>query len=234
MFVVLAICDLGCFISWAWSLTETSVANSNLLHNMIPVFATIGGWLFLNHRFSRTFIAGAIVAVAGTSIIGIADWQIADDRLTGDILALLSAFFYAISYLIMEKLRENFSATTILQWACFFRTLLILPVLLISQDRIFPISWSGWLTVISLGILCEAIGQVIVVHSLKKFSAGFVSLFLLFDPVMAAILSAVIFAERLSLTNWFAFAVILIGIYLAQSGNSGEKNNPQKLEVNNL
>lgn len=230
-FAVLGAIELACLMSWAWSLTQTSVANSNLLHNMTPIFATIGGWLFLNHRFNRSFILGAILALAGTSIVGISDLQIAGDRFTGDFLALLSAFFYGVGYLVAESLREKFSATTILLGSCFFRTVLILPILLISQDQIFPISWFGWLAVISLGILCQVIGNGIIVYSLKKFSSGFVSLFILLDPVLAAFLSAVIFAERLSLTNWLAFVVILTGIFLAKSGGVTEKNNPPQQEV---
>lgn len=87
------------------------------------------------------------------------------------------------------------------------------------------------MAVISLGVLCQAIAVGILLYSLKKFSSGFVSLLMLLDPVIAAILSAVIFTERLSLTNWLAFVVILTGIYLAKSSGVAEKNPPQKLEV---
>lgn len=36
-------------------------------------------------------------------------------------------------------------------------------------------------------------------------------------PVIAAVLALIIFSERLSLFNWWAFAVVLSGIYLAIS-----------------
>lgn len=232
-FLVLAMSSLACLTSWAWSLTQTSVANSNLLHNMTPIFATVGGWLFLNHHFNGRFIWGMTLALTGTGIIGITDWQIADDRFLGDALALLSAFFSGVGYLIIEDLRKKFSAITILLWSSFLRTLLILPVIPIDKDHIFPISWLGWLAVISLGILCQAIGNGILVYSLKKFSSGFISLFILLDPVIAAILSAVIFAESLSLSNWLAFVVILTGIYIAKSGGDAEKSNHSSLKIEN-
>ena len=39
-------------------------------------------------------------------------------------------------------------------------------------------------------------------------------------PVIAAVLAMVIFAEQLSLFNWLAFALVLLGIYLAVSAQN--------------
>lgn len=84
--------------SWAWSLTQTSVANSNLLHNMTPLFATLGGWLFLGHRFNRQFLMGMSLAITGVLIIGVGDFQVGPSGLVGDGTALLSAVFYAANF----------------------------------------------------------------------------------------------------------------------------------------
>jgi drug/metabolite transporter (DMT)-like permease len=51
-------------------------------------------------------------------------------------------------------------------------------------------------------------------------SSGFVALFLLLEPVITAILAGVLFSETLSLFNWFAFSVVLAGIYLGKSSGS--------------
>ncbi|TAG89334.1 MAG: DMT family transporter [Oscillatoriales cyanobacterium] len=205
---------------WAWSLTQTNVANSTVLRNLTPLFTTLGGWLLLGRRFDNRFLLGMTVALVGAVAIGIDDLQTAGDNLAGDIAALLSAMFYAGNLLIAEYLRTKFPATTILMWRCFIGSLLILPLVLLAGDRIFPYSWQGWLAVIALAVICQAFGQGLLIHSLGSLSSGFVALFLLLEPVITAILAWMLFAESLSLFNWLAFAVVLAGIYLAKSSGN--------------
>ena len=205
---------------WAWSLTQTNVANSTVLRNLTPLFTTLGGWLLLGWRFDNRFLVGLAVALSGAIAMGMDDLQTAGDNLAGDIAALLSAMFYAGNLLIAEHLRTKFPATTILMWRCFIGSILVLPLVLLAGDRVFPYSWQGWLVVIGLAVICQAFGQGLLIHSLGRLSSGFVALFLLLEPVITAILAAVLFSETLSLFNWFAFSVVLAGIYLGKSSGS--------------
>lgn len=223
LFVVLASVNTACLLFWAWSITQTSVANSNLLHNLNSFFATLGGWLLLGNRFDSRFLMGLVLALGGTIVIEIEDWQASSDSFIGDAIALLSAVFYAGSFLVREHLRTKFEATTILLWSCTLGSLFTLPVVLITEDRVFPSSVSGWLSVICLALLCQVMGQGLLTYSLKRFSSGFVSLFLLLEPIITAIFAWAIFFEQLSLLNWLAFFVILAGIYLAKSGQGSQK-----------
>ena len=208
---------------WAWSLTQTNVANSTVLRNLTPLFTTLGGWLLLGRRFDSRFLVGLAVALGGAIAIGTDDLQTAGDNFLGDIAALLSAMFYAGNLLIAEHLRAKFPATTILMWRCFIGSILILPLVLLEGDRVFPNSWQGWLAVIALAVICQAFGQGLLIHSLGRLSSGFVALFLLLEPVITAILAWLLFSENLSLFNWLAFSIVLAGIYLAKSSGSAER-----------
>lgn len=208
--------------SWAWSITETSIANANLLHNTIPIFTILGGRLLLNNSFNNKFLIGTALAIGGTIAISIQDFQISTVHLNGDSLALLSALFAASSYLVVEKLRVKFSTISILLWSCFLRIFFTFPIVLFTEDRIFPFSLQGWLAVISLAMFCQVIGSGIIFYSFKHFSSGFVSLFLLLEPIIAATLAWKIFGEDLNLFNALAFIVVLVGIYIAKSGQESD------------
>lgn len=54
-------------------------------------------------------------------------------------------------------------------------------------------------------------------------SSSFVCFFLLLEPVISALLAWAIFGEALGHSTWFGFAIVLLGIYLAQSSNSAVK-----------
>jgi drug/metabolite transporter (DMT)-like permease len=68
-----------------------------------------------------------LVSATVTSISHIAwAWSLTQTK------ALLSAVFYASNFLVMEKLRDKFSATSLLLWSCFFRIFLTFPVALLT------------------------------------------------------------------------------------------------------
>ncbi len=212
---------------WAWSLTQTSIANSTLLNNMMPIFTTLFGWLILRQQFSPRFLVGMAVAIVGAVAIGIEDLQVADSGLIGDGAALTAAMFSAISILSLEQLRVQFSTSIIMQWTSLAGGLFLLPLVLLTGEQLLPISSTGWLAVVGLGLISQALGQGLLTYSLAKFSSGFVAVSMLAIPLIAAILAMVIFAEQLSLLNWLAFAVVLFGIYLAVSA----KNDNSKLSI---
>lgn len=191
---------------------------------MMPIFTTLGGWLIFRQRFSLRFLIGMAVAILGAVAIGIEDLQTAS-HLTGDGAALLAAIFSAISILSLEQLRVQFSTLIIMQWTSLAGALFLLPLVFLTQERLLPISATGWLAVIGLGLISQALGQGLLTYSLAKFSSGFVAVSMLSIPVIAAILARLIFAEQLSIFNCLAFAVVLFGIYLAVSA----KTQAQKL-----
>ncbi|MEH2114759.1 DMT family transporter [Nostoc sp.] len=231
---------LGAGILWAatlvllaWSLTQTSVAISSVLHNLAPIFTSLGVWLLFRKRFERQFLIGMVVALGGAIAIEFEELQIATDEVQGSLAAIVSAIFLSAYLLIVEKLRTKFSPVTIQLWICTIAALAIFPILLFTQDRLFPSTVSGWLWVISLAVICQVLGHGLLTYSLAKFSSVVVSLVHLLEPVFSGIFALVIFSETLTLSNWVGFAVVLIGLYLAVSSQAAV-NLPFQESVTNI
>jgi drug/metabolite transporter (DMT)-like permease len=203
---------------WALSLEYTSVAKSMLLNNLTPIFTSLGAWLWLGKRFDNQFLLGLVIALLGAVGLGLEDLQGGvEGGLLGDSFALLSAVFLAAYFLMVEQLRSRFSATTILLWRCGVGAGLLLPWVLLTEDHLFPTSFTAILAVLGLGLVCEGLGQRFVADAMQGLSSSFVSLFLLLEPILSALWAWVIFSEHLNPTTWVGFAVVLTGIYLAQS-----------------
>jgi drug/metabolite transporter (DMT)-like permease len=205
---------------WAISLEYTTVAKSMLLNNLTPVFTTLGGWLLFRQSFDRKFLLGMVIALSGAIALGFEDLQGETGYLIGDIYALLSAVFLAGYFLVVEQLRERFTATTILLWRCTVGSLLLLPIVLITEGQLFPKTLTAILAIIGLGIISEGLGQRLLADCMDKFSSSFIALFLLLEPIISAILAWFIFGENFSFLTWVGFAVILSGISLAQSSSA--------------
>jgi len=134
--------------------------------------------------------------------------------------------FYAINFLIIEKLRRKMSTTAIMTWSCVFVSLILLPGVLLTGDSILPVSGSVWAAILCLGILSQVIGQGILAFVLNRMKSGHVSLFLLLEPIITALLAWGIFGESLSPSNWFAFIVVLAGLYLSNMSEEVSVENP--------
>ena len=224
LLIVVAAVSTASIVCWAWSLSQTSVANSTVLRNLSPLFTSICGWLLLNHRFDRKFIIGMGLAIVGALVIGWDDFNLDHNHLMGDAIALFSAFLYAIYLLLLERLRYSINTITILLWRCAWGALLLFPFVLSTQESLFPSSYQGWLILVALAIVCQVIGQGLLVYSMKRFSSSFLAVFLLLEPIVTALLAWMILAENLNFFNGIAFVLILTGIYLAKSSNSAIKN----------
>ncbi len=220
---IAGICFAGDQLLWTHSLTKTSVANSTFLTYLNPLWTTLLGWLIWRQNFDKRFLIGMVVAIIGASIIGVEDVQFATGSLQGDGIAILASICFSIYLLIVEKLRGSFSAEAILFWTSLFSTLWILPIALIMENRLFPYSWQSWVFVILLGMICQVLGQGLVNYCLQHLSSGFVAISLLLTPIITTIFAWVIFSESLSFLNVVAFAIILLGIYLAKSSTSFAK-----------
>jgi len=219
LLLLLGICNGASQILWAWSLTQTSVANSALMHSMLPLFTVLVGWILFGQSFDRSFLVGMAIALAGAFYLGLNDFSYSADKLQGDLIALLSAVFSSLCILCIEKLRTKLSATDIAMWYCAIAITCILPILLISKDNLWPDSGSGWLAIIGLGFTLF-VSHGLLSHSLKRLSAGFLSVIFLLDPILSAALAWLIFSETLSLSNFLSFVVVLLGLYLTTSSRS--------------
>jgi len=207
-------------VLWAISLAHTSVAKSMLLNNLTPIFTSLGGWLVLGQRFDGRFLAGMAIALSGATALALEDWEGGEGVLFGDACAFLSAVFLGTYFLLVELLRDRFSATTILLWRCAVGSVLLAPVVWLSEGQFFPTTLTAWLGALGLGLVSEGLGQRLLADSMDRFSASFIAVFLLLEPAISALLALLIFFEQPSPLAWVGFPVILSGVYLAKSSGA--------------
>ncbi|MFB2921719.1 DMT family transporter [Aerosakkonema sp. BLCC-F2] len=216
------------FILWVWSVTKTSIANVTLLSNLNPLFVGLAGYFLLGRRFDNRFAIGMIMAMLGAIAFEVNKVQFGSNQILGDGLAFLTAIFIATYLMLVERLRNRFTTANIMLCRCGITTMFLLPILPITEDRLFPYSGMGWFFIIFQALFCQVLGQGLLAYSLSKLSSGVVAVTLLLEPVLASIFAWFIFSEQVSLFGWMTFAVVLFGIYLAQSSQSGVKETKEE------
>ena len=205
--------DLGI---WHWSIHYTSVANATLLVNFMPIFVTIGAWLLLDQRVSRTFLVGLGAAMLGATLIIGTSFSLSLHSLRGDLLALLAALFYASYILTVARLRRDFSVATILIWSGVVACAVLLPLTLLSGERFIPYDAGGWLVLIALALVSHIGGQGLIAFALAHLPAAFSSVSLLLQPVLATLFAWVLLNELLGPVQAMGGALVLLGILIAR------------------
>ncbi len=205
---------------WHWSIHLTSVANATLLANFAPVFVTFGAWLLFRERITVTFLAALALGLSGVAVLMGDSLSLDGRRLAGDGLGLLTAVFYGGYILAVSRLRRRFSTATIMAWSGSVTCLALLPVALMSGEEILPATAYGWGVLIALALISHAGGQSLIAYALAHLSAGFSSVSLLLQPVIAAFLAWVMLAEPLRHVQGLGAVIILLAIILARRGSA--------------
>jgi drug/metabolite transporter (DMT)-like permease len=205
-------CDLA---FWHWSIRLTSVANSTLLTNCAPFFVMLGARFWFAEEIRAVLILGMVVASIGAAMLVGATPELTPKHLTGDLLALITAVFYGGYLLTVKYLRFELSTARILAWSGLVSCGLLLLIAVLSHESIRIQTGRGWIVLVSLGLVSHIGGQGLIAFALAHLPAGFSSVGLLLQPVVAALLAWLILSEPLNLWQGIGGAIILLGIGLA-------------------
>jgi drug/metabolite transporter (DMT)-like permease len=200
---------------WHWSIKLTSVANSTLLTNCAPLVVMLGARILFREKTTVVLLLGLGVASVGAAMLVGASLQLTVGHLFGDFLALVTALFYGGYLLTIKYLRASMSTARILSGSGLVSCAALLVIALISRESIWAISWRGWTVLVALALVSHVGGQGLIAYALAHLPAGFSSVGLLFQPVVAAFLAYVILSESLSLLQVAGAIVTVLGIVIA-------------------
>lgn len=210
-------CDLA---FWHYSIHFTSVANATVLTNLTPVVVTAVAWIFLKQRPAKLFVAAVGLAVAGAWMmaVGRGEHAAGANPPLGDALALTTAVWYALYFLAISAARRSVGATRVMFWSGAASAPLLLVAALALGEDIFPVTAGGWAAVLALGLMHVA-GQGSIAWALGRLPAATASVVVLVQPVVAAILGWLLFAEALGPIQALGAAIALGGVVLAQAAS---------------
>lgn len=200
------------FVLWFESLNRTSVASSTTIVCTEVLWVCLGYWLFLGGRVPGKALAAIGVTFAGSVLIAFADSG-SEGHLWGDVLALLAAVAVAAYTLIGRVVRER-ASTTVYTYLVYTACAAVLVLTCAAQRQdLFGHGTGPVLVGLALAVCSTILGHSIFSWCLKYFSPAFVSASKLCEPVGAAALAAVIFAQIPSPLQLLGGGLILGGVF---------------------
>jgi len=206
------LCLAAHFGIWFESLQHTTVASSTTIVCTDAIWVALGYRLFLKGRLSSKAAAAIAVAFLGSVLIALADSSAGGAHLYGDALALTAAIAIAAYTLIGSVVRVN-TSTTVYTYIVYTVCAAVLSLVCFAQGYSLIADASGVVVGLLLAVCSTLLGHSIFSWSLKYFSPAFVSAAKLCEPVVAAMLAAVLFGEWPLPLQLVGSALILGGVY---------------------
>jgi drug/metabolite transporter (DMT)-like permease len=151
--------------------------------------------------------AGVIALVGFGPITGLRGWA-------GVGCMMLATVGYALGPLIIQRYFQGMSPIGPMSVSIAMAALVLLPAALATWPGAMP-SVPVEASLLGLGAICTALAMLLMFYLVKAAGASRSSLITYVNPAVAALLGVGILHERLGIGGLLAFALILLGTWLA-------------------
>jgi drug/metabolite transporter (DMT)-like permease len=154
------------------------------------------------------------LALIGLNVlIGINAWRTMNFNY-GDILSIVAGFFYALYLLFTLDSRKRVDTVTFMTFSIAFMAV-ILFVLNLSMGQPFSgFSSKTWFSLLGLGLIAHFGGWISINYALGHLKGSNVSVTLLSQSVITALLAIPILGEAISLNQIIGGGLVLFGVYV--------------------
>ncbi len=205
---------------WNVSVMTTSAANSTFLAYLAPVWVGLAAPFVFKEKLEKAFWPGTVLAMAGMFII-LGLKNISGLRFgRGDILAVISSFFYAGYLLTTQAARRRTDTLPFTTFSVFSSTALLLVVSLFNAEKLTNFSAKTWLAFLGLGLISHLGGWLAINFALGHIKASVVSVSLLGQPVVTALAAWPLLGEPLGVAQVAGGLLILAGVFVVNKSNS--------------
>ncbi|MEW5815838.1 MAG: DMT family transporter [Spirochaetota bacterium] len=202
------------FISWIFGAKLTTVANSTLIVNMLPVVMPFVIFFLIQETVTVIEIIGTVLAMAGVFLLSGLDFRLAGTNFSGDILCFISLLFFALYLGIGKKANKHNSLWIYLVPLYYAGGIFCFIISLFFTNPGRPVGRWDFLMVVGLGIIPTVLGHSILNYSLKRLRSQLVSLINLGQVLFAGIMGYIFFREVPGVSFYISSAFILSGVVL--------------------
>jgi len=194
-------------------LVSTSASKAGFIGALYVVFVPLIG-LFLGLRTSRQVWLSILLAMAGMFFISGVGTNLTVQ--SGDVLLLVSAFFYAVHILVVARYAPHVNGAALSAAQFLVLSLLsLLPALLLEKPTLQGI-WDAKWALLYTGILSSGVGYTLQIVGQGCVPTTVASLILSLESVFSLLAGMLLLNERLSRAEWAGCALVLCAVIISQ------------------
>jgi drug/metabolite transporter (DMT)-like permease len=207
-----------------FGLNYTTASNSALFISLSPLFAAVIIALLKKESINSLAVAGLLLATTGVFLVihnKAVGLSFTRQSLTGDLLTLCAAFFWALYTLKARPLLEKYSAIKVTAFSMAAGSVILLPI---GAHELLDQSWSSisigsWTAFSFSTFISGGIAFTLWYQGVKKIGVTRTIAYHYLVPFVAVLFAALFLGERIGILQIAGGILILSGVYLVQSKN---------------
>ncbi len=221
--VAIALLGMLFFAGFPWlfnaALARTTAAHGALALSTLPLLTLALGALFRREAVTRAKLAGILCATVGVAfaLSGQQPAGLLKSASTGDLLMIATAFCGALYNVLARPYLKRYPALVFTAWAMVAGALALAGLAAAdgSLAAAHPLSPSGWIAVIYLGVVGAALTFWLWSYGLEHTTPTRVAVTVTLNPVMAMVLAVPLLGEPVSSRLVIGLVWVIGGIALA-------------------
>lgn len=199
------------FSTWTPSLSMTSVASATAFAATQPIFAALIARLRGEHVAGRAWV-GIVIAFMGVIALSGVDLHLSLRAFLGDLSALTAAVFAAIYMSLGSRVRQTVSLTPYASICYGTASLTLMLLAFLTGESLIGFGSNAWLKILALTAGAQLLGHTLFNRALKTTSATVVSVVILLEVPIAALIAALWLGQVPSLWALPGALLILAGL----------------------
>ena len=186
-----------------------------------PVFIAILGWLVLKEKLGWFGVGGIVLAALGVLLVvskgNLTALFTGKEGTIGDLLVFISAPNWAVYTILSRRELARHPAARMMFYVMLlgwlFTTIWIFgfgPGL----SEIGHLTSKGWGAILALGVFGSGLAYIAYYDALQVLPASQLGAFLNIEPLVTAMLAAVMIGERITVVSLVGGAIIISGVWL--------------------
>jgi len=201
------------------ALQTTTAVNALLLLIMIPVFVSLGAWLFLGQRIGMSQWCGIALCLFGAAAILFRfDWDAVRELHfnRGDLWMLPAVIAASAHTLLLKRTPAGVAQGPLLLASMLAAILAMAPAVLWVGVGTLTAVANVWVGVLYVGIFASAVAFLLWNRGVVVVRAERAAPLIYLMPVYASVLSALFVGERVQAYQLAGGALVLAGLWMAR------------------
>ena len=198
----------------------TTAANAIVLQFTLPIYIMLLTWIFLKKKPDKVSVISGMISLVGIMFFFFESLSLGG--MTGNVLALVSGFFYAIVFLIKQIPDSDFESSAIISFVLNF--VIGIPFILQETDWGIMNMSTGMLQ----GVVQIGLAYIFLNMALDKVPPVGASLISMIEPILNPILVAIFYGEKIGKISFVGAIIVLASALFYNLRGTGVEENNEK------
>lgn len=197
---------LAGMICYFFAIKYSNIAISSALLGTQPVVIVILAAILLRQKVSKLSLFASVITLLGIVFITGFDGIFNKDFFLGELLAIASAIFLALNFILQKKYLSEYSGKQLVLFQGFFQLPLLLPFIFYSPGTI---TIPAIASILILGIICTVVAYTLIYEGVRTVDAQKIGVLQSIEFVLPIIIGVLFYKETPSANVLFGMILII-------------------------